>query len=280
VTPFTQAIGLPDPFARRVARNTQLVLIEESRLGFVSDPAAGAGGFEALTQALCERAWDLFKDMDRAGGLAAALALGAFQGEVAAARGRRRRAVATRKLQLTGVSEFPDLHEDDIKVLAPIPTIRQAENGLLAPMRDAEPFEILRDESDRRAARDARPKVFLACLGPASAFTARAAFARGFFEAGGIAAVSSKGFDEPQRLAAAFRDSDAPLACLCSSDAVYAERAVAAVRALGAAGARRIYLAGRPGALEDALRAAGVEEFVFAGVDSLAVLQRAFTFCD
>jgi methylmalonyl-CoA mutase len=73
VLPHTLALGLPDPFARRVARNTQLVLLEESNLAKVSDPAAGAGGIEALTQELSEAAWSLFQEIEKAGGVFASL---------------------------------------------------------------------------------------------------------------------------------------------------------------------------------------------------------------
>src|SRR5260221_10151050 len=59
VLPHTLALGLPDAFARRAARNSQLVLLEESNLAKVSDPAAGSGGVESLTQRLCEAAWTL-----------------------------------------------------------------------------------------------------------------------------------------------------------------------------------------------------------------------------
>jgi len=81
---------------------------------------------------------------------------------------------------------------------------------------------------------------------------------------------------EVKDLAAAFKGSGAALACLCSSDKVYAEQAAAAAKALQAAGARHIYLAGRGSAQEAALRAAGVNEFVYVGGDALATLQEAY----
>ncbi len=74
VLPFTAALGLPDRFARRIARNTQLVLLEESHLAKVADPAAGSGALEDLTDQLCHAAWGLFRDIEAAGGIAAALA--------------------------------------------------------------------------------------------------------------------------------------------------------------------------------------------------------------
>jgi methylmalonyl-CoA mutase len=77
-------------------------------------------------------------------------------------------------------------------------------------------------------------------------------------------------------LTAAFRASGVALVCICSSDKVYAEHAAAAAAALQAAGARHIYLAGRAGEQEAVLRAAGVNDFIFAGRDALATLQEAY----
>jgi methylmalonyl-CoA mutase len=107
-------------------------------------------------------------------------------------------------------------------------------------------------------------------------FTPRAAFARSLFETGGIEALDTEGFSDSAALAAAFKASGAGLVCLCSQDKVYAEQAIAAAKALQAAGAKHIYLAGRPGELETALRAAGVGHFIFAGGDALATLQEAY----
>src|SRR3954470_18157678 len=288
VLPHTLALGLADPFARRVARNTQLVLLEESNLAKVSDPAAGAGGIETLTSQLCDGAWALFQESEKAGGAFAALQQGVFQSKVAAARKARASNIAKRRDVLTGASEFPNLHENETTVLKATP-IALAPYGeqkykfdSLPPIRLADPFEALRDKSDAALkAHGARPKVFLANLGTPADFTARATFAKSLFETGGIQAVDSQpvdsqGFADPAQLAAAFKASGAGLACLCSSDKVYAEHAEAAAQALQTAGARLIYLAGRPTDAEAALRAAGVTGFVFAGGDALATLQNTY----
>jgi methylmalonyl-CoA mutase len=118
--------------------------------------------------------------------------------------------------------------------------------------------------------------VFLANLGSVANFTARATFAKSFFETGGIEAIDSEGFTDPAALAAAYKASGADLACLCSSDKVYAALAADAAKALQGVGKRYIYLAGRPGEREAAFRAAGVNDFVFAGGDALATLQEAY----
>jgi len=333
VLPHTLALGLPDPFARRAARNTQLVLLEESNLGKVSDPAAGSGGIETLTQQLCETAWSLFQETEKAGGAFAALEQGLLQRKVAATRTLREANIARRKEVLTGASEFPNLHEADVAVLdaKPVTLAPSGEAKLkfdaLPPMRLAAPFERLRDRSDQMLKdRGARPKVFLANLGTPADFTARATFAKSFFETGGIVAVeflsssreassssplpsgerstpqaSGEGAlasdrnpspapapSAPERplpmgevrdlamLAAAFKASGAALACLCSSDKVYAGHATAAAKALQAAGTSHIYLAGRASEQEAALRAAGVNDFIYAGGDALATLQEAY----
>jgi methylmalonyl-CoA mutase len=283
VLPHTLALGLPDAFARRAARNTQLVLLEESNLAKVTDPAAGSGGIETLTLELCEAAWALFQELEKAGGVFAALEQNLVQNKVAATRAVRETNIARRKEVLTGASEFPNLHETHVAVLdtTPIALAPYGETKItfdaLAPMRLAAPFEQLRDKSDdilKKAG--ARPKVFLANLGTPADFTARATFAKSFFETGGIEAVDTEGFSDPTALGPAFKTSGAALACLCSSNKVYAEQATAAAKALQAAGVNHIYLAGRPGEQEASLRAAGVNDFVYAGGDALATLQQVY----
>jgi methylmalonyl-CoA mutase len=282
VLPHTLALGLPNPFARRVARNTQLILLEESNLAKVSDPAAGSGGIETLTGQLCEAAWLLFQEIEKAGGVFRALEQNLIQRKVAATRAARETNIARRKDVLTGATEFPNLAENQVAVLDAKP-VELASGGevkirfdALQPMRLAMPFERLRDRSDEMLkTRGARPKVFLANLGTAADFTARATFAKSFFETGGIEAIASEGFADTQALAAAFKASTATLACLCSSNKVYADKAASAAKALQAAGARHIYMAGRPGEQEIALRAAGVNDFVFAGGNALSALREA-----
>jgi methylmalonyl-CoA mutase len=190
--------------------------------------------------------------------------------------------VAKRRDVLTGASEFPNLHEPDLVVLDVKPAAVSLADArikfdALAPMRLAEPFEALRDKSDTALKTGgARPKIFLANLGTPADFTARATFAKSFFETGGIEAVDNEGFADATAVADAFKASGAAMACICSSDKVYAISATDAAKALHGAGARHIYLAGRPGDQEAALRAAGIGEFVFAGGDALATLRDAY----
>jgi methylmalonyl-CoA mutase len=277
VLPHTAGIGLPDGAARRIARNTQLVLLEESNLAKVGDPSAGSGGFESLTSALGGAAWSLFQDIEKAGGVGPALKQGLIQAKVAAVRAEREKAIARRKDALTGTSEFPDIAEMPAAVLdvAPASPPRASSGAALPCRRLAEPFEALRDAADRARQTGAAPKIFLANLSPLADFTARATYAKNFFEAGGIEAVTNDGFASRDEMAAAFKASGAALACLCSSDDIYAGEAEAAAKTLRAAGAKHIYLAGRPGDREAALAAAGIGGFVHVGCDVVATLKAA-----
>jgi methylmalonyl-CoA mutase len=276
--PFTQALGLPDAFARRVARNMQLILLEESNLYRVADPAAGAGAIEALTDEIAHAAWALFQEIETAGGAAAAIEQSLMQKKVAETRAARQAAVAKRRDALTGASDYPLLSEASVQVLPvkqvtvdAIPAVITFEP--LPPIRLAAPFESLRDASDRfLASSGARPKVFLANLGTASDFTARATFAKNFNEAGGIEAVTSEGFKDMARMVAAFKSAGTKFACLCSSDYIYEREAADAAKALTDAGAL-VHLAGRPGENEEKWRRAGVKAFIYTGCDALSTLR-------
>ncbi|MFF0434356.1 methylmalonyl-CoA mutase family protein [Streptomyces sp. NPDC004327] len=253
VQPFDHALGLPDAFARRIARNTSTILVEESHLGRVIDPAGGSWYVERLTDELAHAAWEFFQETERSGGQAAALRSGWTGERLAATWAERSRDLAKRREPVTGVSEFPHLGEKPV-VREPAPA---APAGGLPRVRRDEAFEALRARSDAHlAATGARPRVHLAALGSAAAHTARLTFAANLFQAGGIEPVTG----------GSFADSGALEACLCSSDAVYEERAEAEAAALRAAGARHVSLAGRPGSY------AGVDSYVFAGCDAVAVL--------
>ncbi|NEU12321.1 methylmalonyl-CoA mutase [Methylobacterium sp. BTF04] len=283
--PYTAALGLADAFARRVARNSQIVLIEESNLARVADPAAGAGSFETLTQQLTDTAWAAFQAIEREGGIVASLRAGQVQTDIAATRATRAKDVATRREALTGASEFPFLAEKPVTVLdvppvdAPPVPFTGGETWTCAALpahRLAEPYEALRDASDAYLAKAGRrPAVFLANLGAVAVFNARSTFAANAFAAGGIEAVNEDGFTEAAALAEAFKHSGARIACLCSADSVYATHAVSAAEALKAAGADTIYLAGKPGDLAAPLEAAGVAAYLYAGCDLLALLDQA-----
>ncbi|AXE89618.1 methylmalonyl-CoA mutase family protein [Streptomyces sp. Go-475] len=253
VLPFDHALGLPDAFARRIARNTSTILIEESHLARVIDPAGGSWYVERLTDELAHAGWEFFQRIERLGGMAAALRSGEVERDLAETWQARTARLAKRREPVTGVSEFPFLAEKPVvRESAP----EQPSGGLPRVRRD-EAFEALRARSDAHlTATGSRPRIYLAALGPAAAHTARLTFAANLFQAGGIEPVTE----------GTFADSGAREAVLCSSDALYEEQAAARAAELKEAGASHVFLAGRPGEYP------GVDAYVFAGCDAVAVL--------
>ncbi|MFJ1735608.1 methylmalonyl-CoA mutase family protein [Streptomyces sp. NPDC088254] len=253
VLPFDEALGLPDAFARRIARNTSTILIEESHLSRVIDPAGGSWYVERLTDELAHAGWEFFQEIEQRGGQAAALRSGWLEQELADTWRARTARLAKRREPVTGVSEFPFLAEKPVvREAAPEPR-----SGGLPRVRRDEAYEALRARSDAHlATTGSRPRIFLAAIGPAAAHTARLTFASNLFQAGGVEPVTE----------GTFAESGATEVCLCSSDALYEERAEEVAAELRAAGAAHVFLAGRPG------QHAGVDGYVFAGCDAVSVL--------
>jgi methylmalonyl-CoA mutase len=253
VLPYDHTLGLPDPFARRIARNTSTILLEESHLARVIDPAGGSWYVERLTDELAHAGWEFFRSIERDGGQAAVLRSGRLRADLARTWQERTARLVTRREPVTGVSEFPNLAEE----LPRREPAGEPPSGGLPRVRRDEAFEALRARCDAHlAATGARPRIFLATIGPAAAYSARATFAANLFQAGGIEPVTEGRFE----------DSGATEAVLCSSDALYADRAEQAAAELRAAGARHVSLAGRPAAY------AGADSHVFAGCDAVAAL--------
>lgn len=275
VMPFDSRLGLSDELGMRIARNTQLVLMEESNLHRVIDPGGGSWYIERLTDQLADEAWAAFQAIEAAGGIVAALRAGTLQEQVNGQWAARENEVAQRVRPITGVSEFPNLDEEQLD-RPPLPTPAAT---AASPTVAALPRRTLADgfERLRRAARAASsvPTVFLATLGPVAAHTARAGWATNFFEAGGIRAVGAGEGSTDGDLVEAYRASGARFAVLCSSNQIYEERAADAATALHQAGAERVYLAGDPGDNRSAYEAGGVDEFVHVGIDVVATLERA-----
>ncbi|MEH3034759.1 MAG: methylmalonyl-CoA mutase family protein [Aeromicrobium erythreum] len=245
--PFDEPLGLPEPFSRRIARNTSSLLISESHVGAVIDPAGGAHAVEKLTDDLAHAAWELFGELDGQGDLAAAL--GALRPRIDDAVSRRALDVARRKRPVTGVSEFPNLHEE-------LPE-RRPYGREVRVHRYAVEFEQMRD------ARAAQP-VFLATMGTVAQHTARATFAANLFAAGGVDTVTAGPTDGVDAVVEAYRQADAPgVVCLAGTDALYEEWGRDLVTALREAGARHVVLAGKADVGADSTAAAGLDALAF-----------------
>jgi methylmalonyl-CoA mutase len=251
VQPFDAALGLPDAFSRRIARNTQTLLVEEGHLGRVLDPAGGSWYVESLTENIAQAAWAWFTEIERAGGLVAALESGLIADRIGAAWEERATRLAHRTDALTGVSEFPNLAE---RLPERRPAAEVLPSGGLPRLRAAQEFEALREEAGGA-------RVYLATIGPVARHTARAGFAGNLFQAGGLETPSGDG-------ASGLTDAGTTVACICGTDRDYAASAAALAAELRSAGATQIWLAGKPDLAID-----GVDGYVFAGCDALDVLR-------
>jgi methylmalonyl-CoA mutase len=259
VAPFDAALGLPDGFGRRIARNTQSLLLDEARVAEVLDPAGGSWYVERLTADLARTAWAWFQEIERAGGMAAALLGGLIDRRLSDTWSRRRANIAHRRDRIVGVSEFPNLDERR-PVRRPFPAVVKADGGL-PRHRYGEEFEALRDRADaHEAATGARPRVRLATLGPPPAHSGRVSFALNLFAAGGIECVIGPAESVP---------AGTELVCLCGNDKAYAESAGSAAAALAGAGVSHVWLAGRPADHP------GIESYVHSGSDAVAALTTA-----
>lgn len=275
VFPFDVAIdgGFPDTatsFARRIARNTQLLLLEESHVGRVLDPAGGSWFVEDLTARLAEQAWQHFQAIEAHGGFTEAVDFIAGQiGEIAA---RRSDDIAHRRTAITGVNEFPNLTE---------PLLPQSDSSY-SPLaagklvRYAAEFEALRDRSDAFVARTgARPQALLLPLGPLAENNIRATFASNLLAAGGIEAVNP-GTVDAAGVAAAVADAGTPtVAVICGTDKRYQDEASGVVQAARAAGIDRVYLAGPEKAVADAEHQP--DQFLTAKINAVEALSDLLT---
>ncbi|WP_409370747.1 methylmalonyl-CoA mutase small subunit [Mycolicibacterium sediminis] len=256
--------GVATTFARRMARNTQLLLLEESHVGRVLDPAGGSWFVEDLTRRLAEQAWTHFREIEAEGGFAAAADFVTRQiGEV---RERRRDDVAHRRTAVTGVNEYPNLGEAAL-----------ARTDLQSPaVRYAADFEALRDRSDAHlAARGARPTAVLLPIGPLAEHNVRTTFAANLLASGGIEAVNP-GQVSADDVARVIADAGGATAVVvCGTDARYADEASGVVDAARAAGVAHVYLAGPEKAV--AAAESTPDDYLTATIDAVEALSTLLT---
>ena len=187
VIPFDEPLGLPDALGRRIARNTSSLLISESHVARVADPAGGSYAVEKLTDDLAIAGWAEFQTIEAAGGLAADEGLAARD-----RRGRRRPRRAGRPAQAT--ADRGERVPQPRRAASRAPRIARSVTDV---RRYGHAFEALRDEP-------ATSPVFLATMGTVAAHTARATFATNLFAAGGVAVEAAGPTDGVESVLAAY----------------------------------------------------------------------------
>lgn len=271
VLPFDAALGggaagVSKTFAARIARNTQLLLLEEAHLGRVLDPGAGSWYIEDLTASVAAKAWEFFQSVEATGGFSAAVENGSLVAALEKTRAERDSDVAHRVTPLTGVNEFPNLAE------APLTPHQSAPQGSRTVYRYGRAFEALRDRSDAfLAEHDCRPTVLLIPLGSVAEHNVRTTFASNLLASGGIEAVNP-GPLTVDAIAGSVEASGASVAVVCGTDSRYTEEAATAVDALRAAGVSQVLLAGPEKIFAGIEGASRPDGFLTAKVDAVAVL--------
>jgi methylmalonyl-CoA mutase len=278
VLPFDVAIpggfpGMAMSFARRIARNTQLLLLEESHIGRVLDPAGGSWFVEDLTEQLAQQAWRHFQAIEKRGGFIDARDYLADQ--IAEVSARRIDDIAHRRSAITGVSEYPNLAEPPLAPTDSVSTIQRYAAG----------FEALRDRSDAYLNRTGqRPTVLLLPLGPLAEHNIRTTFAANLLASGGIEAINPGPVDDTDSVAAgvakAVSAAKSPTAAvICGTDKRYHDEASRVVEAARAAGVSQVYLAGPPKALGDLddQGAQWPDEFLTAKINAVEALSNLLT---
>ncbi|WP_028478029.1 methylmalonyl-CoA mutase family protein [Nocardia sp. CNY236] len=268
VLPFDTALpagelGVSTSFSERIARNVQLLLLEESHVGHVRDPGAGSWHVEQLTAALAAKAWEFLQEIEAAGGYLAALESGLLAERIAATHTARQADIAHRKTAVTGVTEFPNLAEQPLSAAA-----WQASRG----SRYGAAFEQLRNRSDAYLGEHgARPRALLVPLGPVAEHNTRVTFAANLLASGGIESVDP-GPLEVSAIAEAATDAGAPIAVLCGAQARYQDEAGAAVQQLRAAGVSTVLLVGAANDVADLDEPQRPDGFLAARIDAVAML--------
>lgn len=279
VLPFDYASGSVDgdgALGRRLARNTQLLLLEESHLARAADPAGGSFYVESLTEQLAAEGWRVLQDIETSGGIEAAIESRALAAAIDESWQSRLRTLRTRREPVVGVSQFPLLDDPTPAVLSD--TDARSSRAGLPIRRLAEPFEDLRDAADRhRITTGERPAAWVAALGPAAAHSTRTAWTQNLLAAGGIAAQGGTGVDSPVAAAAEFAASGLTAAVITGPDDMYRLRGAATAAALRDAGATFVALAcdpDTPAHLIEELKSAGLDETWHKSLDTAAALER------
>lgn len=232
-------------FDSHLATNVQRILREEAHLGRVADPAGGSYYIESLTEALAREAWKIFQTVEAVGGWSPAIKSGIIDQALADSFAAKAKEIASRRRTMVGVNNYPDLHEETQIGTEPDPL----PHNRFAQHRLAEPFEAIRERTVRHAHSTGRvPKILLLKRGDLKMKAARANFCLNFFGCGGFDVVGSDNY----------RDTDADLIVLCSSDAEYLPLA----REVCAHARIPVLVAGNPKEQHRELEAAGVQSFV------------------
>lgn len=269
--PFDVAYKDADDFSRRISRNVQVILKEESYFNKVVDPAAGSYYIENLTNNIAEQTWKLFQHVEENGGMIQLVANGEIKREIEASCQKRDMNIATRRHVFLGTNQFPNVNE---KMLDKVERIQNDDCIGLRTYRGALAFEELRLETERYAQKNRRPKVFLLKVGNLAMRQARAGFITNFFGCAGYEIAETAGYKTVEEGVKAAAEQKADLVVICSSDEEYATTGVELTKALKATMCTPVLVAGNPVEALEVLKAAGADDFIHVKVNVLDTLRK------
>ena len=274
VMPFDVAFKQSDEFSRRIAVNQQILLKEESYLDKIIDPSAGSYYIETLTNNIAEKAWDLFKEVEKQGGYEQSIRNGFVQQSVMATEQLRAKDVAKRKTVIVGTNQYPNITEKEVKIekeeTCPCQKETEKEFTPLCSTRAAKPFESLRIAVINS---EKKPKVFNLLYGNLAMRNARQGFSTNFFGVAGYDIVSKPTDDIVAGCEDALKENP-DILVLCSSDEEYPEFVKAALPVLKGK-VQHIIVAGNPeDALKEEFNAMGVTDYINVRTNALDSLTK------
>jgi methylmalonyl-CoA mutase len=271
VTPFNKAFESETEFSDRIARNTQILLKEESYFDKIADPSGGSYYIENLTNSVAEHAWKLFQDIEAKGGYVEAFKAGFIQDQVTESANKRNMNIATRREILLGTNQYPNaLEKIEANIEEKCCTSTKRDDAIAEPIkmfRGAEQMETLRLKTERAKE---TPKVFLLTIGDLTMRKARAGFASGFFACAGFEVIDNLGFKSVEEGVKAAMDQKANIVVVCSSDDEYTEAAPAVLEQLGDKAITVV--AGYPKSIDE-LKAKGLKHFIHVKSNLIDTLQ-------
>ena len=257
VTPFDTSFENPTEFSKRIARNVELLLKNESHFDQVVDPAGGSYYVENLTQSIAAEAWKLFLEIEQKGGYTEAYKAGLIVERIKASAAAKDKNIATRRQTLLGANQYPNFTEVAGKeITAESVTRKQAEGNVLVPYRGAMAFEEMRLQVDRSGK---EPKAFMLTCGNLGMARARSQFSCNFFACAGIKVIDNTYFKSIEEGAKAALESKAQIVVVCASDDDYAEAAPKIKELL--CGKAILVVAGAPACAPE-LEAQGITNFI------------------
>ncbi|THE11252.1 methylmalonyl-CoA mutase [Bacillus timonensis] len=278
VSSFDEPIKATDSFSRRIARNTQSILREESFLNKVIDPAGGSWYVESLTNELAEKAWELLNDIESQGGMLKTLKTGNVQKSISSVLQERQKKVNHRIEKIVGTNMYTNIQEQPVPYTNTKNTYESNDAAIsikrILPVRISESFEQLRQASEQYLQTSGeRPKVGLINLGPIPEHKPRADFITGFFEAGGFQVVKNEeGYVTAGDAIEGAKTMNLTTYIICGKDDAYKEMVTEICDEFEKTTPDiRLFIAGKQ-ENEEFYRNVGINDFIHIGTDCFAFL--------